>query len=470
VRVDFNSFIPKSLDENLSHKLANFYLNKLKAEPTSHDKVEFEIVYSCYTLDIDERLKELSQYGFSAQEIESIKKALLDLTNNIIKKDGLYRADLKKIEHLEARLTQLLSSELTTTTKIYWLIEDCKRYGTLPFAGIARAAFIAVQFLDSIVSLGIISVEEKNLFLNSLNTVAKQLSEDIGKFLRKEISIQVFLGKYGHLRPGTYDILSESYEENPGKYFDLENKTEPQRTGQIKEFSFSETQLAQIGELLNSHGLGVDAAHFLVFVREAIEGRERAKFIFTKNVSEILKAIKEYGKGLGFSAEDMSFAEITTLMKLYSIVALPDEKKLLNDEISRNREMHEFCKYINFPYLISKPGDIFSFHLNEVEPNFITTKGVVGEPAIIDSDINKKDIKGKIVFVQNADPGFDWIFSHGIKGMVTTYGGANSHMAIRSAELNIPAVIGCGTVLFEKWSKAGKIEIDCLNKKVFILS
>ena len=26
-------------------------------------------------------------------------------------------------------------------TKVYWLLEDCRRYGTLPFAGLARAGF-----------------------------------------------------------------------------------------------------------------------------------------------------------------------------------------------------------------------------------------------------------------------------------------------------------------------------------------
>ena len=29
--------------------------------------------------------------------------------------------------------------------KIYWLIEDCKRFGTLPFAGLARNAFVATD-------------------------------------------------------------------------------------------------------------------------------------------------------------------------------------------------------------------------------------------------------------------------------------------------------------------------------------
>ena len=30
--------------------------------------------------------------------------------------------------------------------KIYWLIEDCKRFGTYPFAGFARCGFVAISF------------------------------------------------------------------------------------------------------------------------------------------------------------------------------------------------------------------------------------------------------------------------------------------------------------------------------------
>ena len=53
-------------------------------------------------------------------------------------------------------------------------------------------------------------------------------------------------------------------------------------------------------------------------------------------------------------------------------------------------------------------------------------------------------MENKIVLIENADPGFDWIFTKKIKSFATQYGGSNSHMAIRAAELNIPAVIGCG--------------------------
>ena len=50
----------------------------------------------------------------------------------------------------------------------------------------------------------------------------------------------------------------------------------------------------------------------------------------------------------------------------------------------------------------------------------------------------------KIVLIENADPGFDFLFSYKIKGLITKYGGANSHMAIRCMELGLPAIIGSG--------------------------
>ena len=56
-----------------------------------------------------------------------------------------------------------------------------------------------------------------------------------------------------------------------------------------------------------------------------------------------------------------------------------------------------------------------------------------------------------------------------IAGLVTTWGGANSHMAIRAGELGIPAVIGAGEILYEKWSKADIINLDCGKQLVEVL-
>jgi glutamine kinase len=222
--------------------------------------------------------------------------------------------------------------------------------------------------------------------------------------------------------------------------------------------------------LMIKHGLNISAENLFIFIKESIVGREYAKFIFTKTVNEILKLIKNYGRQIRLSPDDMAFIEIGSLMKLYSTVAMFDQEKQLKNEILQNRERYEFYQHIKLPYLICEPEDIYCFHSNDLEPNYITDKKNAGTTMIIKPNIDKKEIRGKIVFIENADPGFDWIFSQNIKGLITAYGGANSHMAIRAAELQIPAIIGCGPTLFENWSRAQKIEIDCLNKKITVFS
>ena len=42
-------------------------------------------------------------------------------------------------------------------------------------------------------------------------------------------------------------------------------------------------------------------------------------------------------------------------------------------------------------------------------------------------------------------------------------------MAIRSGELGLPAVIGAGEELFQNWSSADRLFIDCATKIVEVL-
>ena len=61
LRVDFNSWIPKNLNIELSEKLINFYLNKFKKNLHLHDKIEFNIIFTCFTLSTNNRLKEIEK-------------------------------------------------------------------------------------------------------------------------------------------------------------------------------------------------------------------------------------------------------------------------------------------------------------------------------------------------------------------------------------------------------------------------
>ena len=70
----------------------------------------------------------------------------------------------------------------------------------------------------------------------------------------------------------------------------------------------------------------------------------------------------------------------------------------------------------------------------------------------------------EIVIIPQADPGYDWLFGQGISGLVTMYGGANSHMAIRAAEFRLPAAIGVGTKKYQEILNAKILEISPTQK------
>ena len=46
--------------QKLKKKLVDFYLKKLINNPHLHDKVEFEILFTCYDFSLPDRLKELN--------------------------------------------------------------------------------------------------------------------------------------------------------------------------------------------------------------------------------------------------------------------------------------------------------------------------------------------------------------------------------------------------------------------------
>ena len=84
----------------------------------------------------------------------------------------------------------------------------------------------------------------------------------------------------------------------------------------------------------------------------------------------------------------------------------------------------------------------------------------------IDNTQNENNLAEKIVLIESADPGYDWIFSHDIIGLITKYGGSASHMTIRANEFNFPAAIGCGENLFSKIVQAKNVELNCAEKYI----
>jgi adenylylsulfate kinase-like enzyme/phosphohistidine swiveling domain-containing protein len=460
VRVSFNSFIPRDLPDDLAGRLVNYYIDRLLSEPHLHDKVEFEIIFSCYTLDLPKRIGRLAEHGFSPADLVELSGALRRLTNRIIHGEtALWRRDRAKIDMLARRFPTICNAEIDKISRIYWLLEDCKRYGTLPFAGLARAGFIAVQLLQSFVEVGVFSAEESATFMSSVDTVGSRIGQDFAQLPKAD-----FLARYGHLRPGTYDILSPRYDEAPDLYFDWSSArpmaSEPPR------FALSIEQLRRIEQLLKEHELDIDVLSLIEFIKAGIEGREYAKFVFTRSLSDALSLIRKLGEDHGLSAEDCAFLNYDAIRTLYSESA-PVRETLL-ESVAHGRERHALTRNLVLPPIIASPKDVFAFHLPPSQPNFITRKSVTAPVASVDDP--PETFAGRILFVPSADPGYDWIFTRGISGFVTQFGGANSHMAIRASELGIPAVIGAGEAMYQRWRAAHKLCLDCTSQRVLVVA
>ena len=112
---------------------------------------------------------------------------------------------------------------------------------------------------------------------------------------------------------------------------------------------------------------------------------------------------------------------------------------------------------------------IYFFSLDNDEPNFVTKEKAVGDVLYLKNISKNVNYSNKIVCIENADPGYDFLFSHNIKGLITKFGGINSHMSIRCNELNVPAAIGCGEKIFDKIVLHKTVQLNCENKTINLI-
>ena len=79
--------------------------------------------------------------------------------------------------------------------------------------------------------------------------------------------------------------------------------------------------------------------------------------------------------------------------------------------------------------------------------------------------LRKKTRSMEKSFIPNADPGFDWLFSRSISGLVTTWK-ANSHMAIRAGG-SLPAAMTWEKLPSRTTGAASSP--DCKGKRIEVL-
>jgi phosphohistidine swiveling domain-containing protein len=221
--------------------------------------------------------------------------------------------------------------------------------------------------------------------------------------------------------------------------------------------------------VVEADGYDVDVDGLLGYVGAAIQGREYAKFVFTRNVSDALEVIAALGERYGLSREELSYVDVRDLLDCFVEPSGRTIESELRELSLRGRARHAVTTAVRLPSVITRRSDLWIVPLAVEQPNYVTRGSVSGEViAVSGSLVDPSSIDGKIVAIPSADPGFDWIFTRPIAGLVTRFGGANSHMAIRCAEFGLPAAIGCGEQIFERVVAHGWVDLNCAQGQIMV--
>lgn len=457
-RLSLNSFLPKNMPNKISKKIVNQGINLLKKYPYLHDKIEFEISMPSFDFSSKRKIDKIFKDKLNKKEKKYFLDEIRKLTIKLIEEKGNFSLNycLGQIEKLNSQFSP------NNNNKIYLLdeiLKKCKNIGTLNFSILARHGFIAKAFLNSLVEKKILKKSEAELFEQNLNTITSKMLGDSALVKKKIINRSKFMRIYGHLRPGTYDITSKRYDQL--KYFKFISSKK-----KITNFNISSLQKRKINMLLKKNNFNINCDQFLLYIKSSLTLREYSKFIFTKFLSQILEILAFYGSTKKLSRLEMSNLDIKYFIKKrYKNL----NKQFLIKQINKTNSKKKLFSQIKLPSLILDSANLRVIPYQVNLPNFVTKKKVSGEYIQLNISKNIQKLDNKIVVIENADPGYDWIFGHKILGLVTKFGGINSHMAIRCSELSIPAVIGCGEQIYSSLLDTSKnqIFIDCSSSLIY---
>ena len=230
-------------------------------------------------------------------------------------------------------------SGLSPIQKIHFLVHYCKIYGTLPFAGIARVAFITTNMIISLVKKKILSEDDYNFFYSNLNTITKKINLDYANFLNNKITKKKFVNKYGHLRPSSYSISSLNYNEGFNLYFSKNKKNININSDRKKYFKLETSKINKLNKIFKKNNLKITPNFFFKFAKNSIENREYAKYKFMIFINEIFKNIIIVADEIKIKRDDLEYLDIQTFLDAYSNLNNQKLVKILRKKLMKIKKI-----------------------------------------------------------------------------------------------------------------------------------
>ena len=428
VNHSLNSFLTRNLQKESCEEIINYQINKLKDNPHLHDSIEFDISRSSYVFDTVEEFSKEYKNIISPSEI-------IKWHNDLIQINTQNKSTLEKNKKIILSTFSKLNKSFEYSKKEnIKLIRDTM---ALPFTHHSRLGFVYFAQLNSLLEKEVISEDQKKLLLLSVNSISTKMKADAYEVKIGKKTLEDFLDVYGHIRAGNYNLLSSNLKNNLNFTESLINNSQQP----LEENILPKDIYMNIEKYFMINEIPLEASAWIDMFQEGISTRENSKFYYTKGIDGILNEVGE---------KNTSDRELFDLLDIE-----------FNEENTSDMRL----KNVLMPDLITSNEDFYFYEEMSKNGNYIGQGTVIGDVLLIDNEANRpNNLENKIVVIPAADPGWDWIFNYKIKSLVTKYGGPNSHMAIRCAEHNIPAILGVGENNFTVISNSKSLEIDFSNE------
>ena len=433
VNHSLNSFLTRNIKNETCEKIINYQLNKLETYPHLHDSIEFDISRSSYIFETDEKFgeeykniidkKEIIQWHHDLIEIDSFNSSTLHKNNEIIL-DAFSKLD-DSFQYLDKENIKFVRDNMA-----------------LPFTHHSRLGFVYFAQLNNFLKNGVINEEEKQNLLLSVNSISTKMKQDAYRVKTGDITLKDFLSIYGHVRAGNYNLSSSNLKSNISfaeSLINTSNKPIPSEPLKIDIFK-------KIDDYFNLNKISYTSENWVEMFQLAVSTRENSKFYYTKGIDGILNEVEE---------KNISDRELF---------------KLLDFEYNNMNTFNQKIEDTLMPDVITSSDDFYAYEEMNKDGNYIGQGTVTGEILFLDgTENNRNNLDNKIIVIPAADPGWDWIFNYKIKSLITEFGGPNSHMAIRCAEHNIPAILGIGEKNFSAILNSKNLVVDFSNENFTIL-
>ncbi len=467
LRMSFLSLTPASLDSALAVRFVEDRIRALQERPDLHDKVELDLLFTTPDVAGLDRFRPLVDRGIDVGDARELNEHLGRLTSAALARyDAYCRAGAESTDALVAWCRSARSAVADDDPNGMLRFTDqaltrCANEGVAPFSLQARLAFMAREMLSEFVASGVLDQGWLDQWWRNLGTVALDVSKAIRRVASGDITRAQFNARFGHLRARTYDIRCPRYDQvgelaTPARTENGKRAPAPPLPGKTAR---------AISQRLAMAGIPLGAEQFLSFVSQVFRGRESTKFAFTRVLSDALEAIARVGELLGVSREELAFLRLD---QLFHREAVKVGSELWRRLAAEGRARWEAAQNVSLPSVLFSVDDLAAVRHRVGSPNFVTTRVVTGDIVVLTdpSPVSSCDLDSKIVAVEAADPGLDWLFAFPIAGLVTQYGGALSHMAVRCAEFGVPAAIGCGERVYSQIVAAGRLSLNCRERSI----